>query len=177
MQQREIWRNIEGFNGAYKVSNMGRVKSLMRRYSRNGKIFKIKGKGILKNHINKRGYNYVSLSKREKHKKYKVHRLVANAFIPNPGNKPFIDHIDGNKTNNNVNNLRWCTSKENNNNPITKQKIQKRIICKDIGVIFESLVEAEKLLNIRRSSISNVLRGAQKLAGGYNWEYADKKAC
>lgn len=107
----EIWKDIEGYEG-YQVSSYGRVKN------KRGKItFGVKG--------DKDGYLRITLTKNNIQKTYKVHRLVAIAFIPNPDNKPFIDHINTEKTDNRVENLRWCTSKENNNNPITKIKMGK----------------------------------------------------
>ena len=93
----EIWKKIEGF-GNYSVSNEGRVK--------NDKIF-------LKLSYNKRGYSQVVLWNENKNKIQTIHRLVAQAFIPNPDNKPEVNHIDYNKTNNHVSNLEWATKKEN----------------------------------------------------------------
>jgi hypothetical protein len=93
----EIWKKIEGFEN-YSVSNEGRVK--------NDKIF-------LKLSYNKRGYSQVVLWNKNKNKIQTIHRLVAQAFIPNPDNKPEVNHIDYNKTNNHVSNLEWATKKEN----------------------------------------------------------------
>lgn len=109
----EIWKDIEGYEGLYQVSNLGRVKNV----KRNRVTYGMKG--------DKDGYLRIGLSKDGILKTYKVHRLVAMAFIPNPDNKPFIDHINTVKDDNRVQNLRWCTSKENNNNPITKIKMGK----------------------------------------------------
>lgn len=102
----EIWKPIKGFEGAYEVSTLGRVKSLKRKEAkilcaccRNG---------------------YLSVHLEDKY--YAIHRLVGLAFVPNPENKPEIDHIDGNRSNNEVGNLRWCTHRENINNPLTIQK-------------------------------------------------------
>ena len=98
----EEWRAVPGYEGLYMVSNIGNVKSL------------IKNK-IIKYFINKKGYRLVSLSKNGIIKKFSVHRLVAQAFIPNPDNLPQVNHKDEDKTNNNVDNLEWCDAKYNNN--------------------------------------------------------------
>ena len=113
----EIWKDIKDFEGLYQVSTWGRVKSL--NYKRSGK------EGILRPVKQNKGYLMVTLCKDGKHKQKLLHILVAGAFILNPENKPYIDHIDGNKLNNFYLNLRWCTYKENNNNPITRKRISK----------------------------------------------------
>lgn len=96
-----IWKDIEGFEGLYQVSNIGKIKSL---YT-NKETF-----GSPHSH----GYKIVSLTKNKKHSKRYIHRLVADAFIPNPDNKPQVNHIDGDKTNNCVKNLEWSNNSENN---------------------------------------------------------------
>lgn len=103
---KEIWRDIKDYEGLYQISNFGRVKSL----PRNGTI---STERILKPLLTGRGYYKVTLSKHNKAKYPSIHRLVAEAFILNPDNLPQINHKDGNKTNNKVGNLEWCTSLEN----------------------------------------------------------------
>lgn len=116
----ENWRDIEGYEGYYQVSDMGRVKSLDRTLvDVTGRTFFKKGE-ILKLRTNRGGYMEVMLSRKGKQKCFLVHRLVAEAFIPNPQNKPCVDHINTNRTDNNVTNLKWCTTKENCNNEISK---------------------------------------------------------
>ena len=111
----EIWKDIKGFERLYQVSSEGRVKSLVRfRKGKHGAPTKCKGI-ILSLQKGKHGYIQVHLSKDHKGYVPLVHRLVGMAFIPNPNNLPCIDHIDGDRTNNNVDNLRWCTTKENMN--------------------------------------------------------------
>lgn len=114
----EVWKEIEGYEGIYKVSNLGRVKSLERFINDKGGLHKIKPKFLT---LSKRkdGYVAVRLSKNGVYKSVKVHRLVASAFIPNPDNKPQIDHIDTNRENNCVENLRWVTPSENCRNPLS----------------------------------------------------------
>ena len=124
----EIWKDISGFEGLYQVSNFGKVRSLERNIVfKDGRCVHVKEK-ILKPCTNKKGYLFVRLSKNNKGHEGKVHRLVAQAFIDNPKNKPQVDHIDGNKQNNNVNNLRWATNYENMHNPITFEK-NKETFC------------------------------------------------
>lgn len=116
----EIWKDIKGYEGCYQISNLGRVKSLSRPLNR-GKGVGMSVEKILSCTIDKKtGYRKCCLMKDNTVKRTYVHRLVAEAFIPNERNKPCIDHIDADRTNNITSNLRWVTYKENNNNPIYK---------------------------------------------------------
>ena len=110
---KEIWKEIEGYEGLYQVSNLGRVKSLDRYVLRNGNSLFVKG--IVLSQLNNRGYLAVRLCNSGKYKNYLVHRLVANAFIHNDNNYYEINHIDENKHNNHVDNLEWCDRKYNVN--------------------------------------------------------------
>lgn len=124
MKDVEVWKDIKGYEGLYQVSNKGRVKS-MDRYANNNGTLQFRPERILKQNIQNTGTNKrcaVTLSKDGKITRIRVHRLVAAAFIPNPENKPHIDHIDTDSTNNAVENLRWVTPKENMNNPLTKKR-------------------------------------------------------
>lgn len=128
---KEIWKDIDGYEG-YQVSNLGRVRSLDRIDSNNHPLKGV----ILKPHISNSGYLLVGLYKQQKRDGKLLHRLVAEAFLPNPDNKPEIDHINTIKTDNTVflnedgsinyekTNLRWTTRKENINNPLTKTKMR-----------------------------------------------------
>ena len=118
----EVWKDVKNYEGYYIVSSMGKVKSLDRIVlGKNGASYFRSGK--LKSSVtNKWGYLQVLLSKNNKQKLCLIHRLVAEAFIPNPENKPHIDHINTDKKDNRVGNLRWCTRSENMNNPLTKEK-------------------------------------------------------
>ena len=100
-----IWENIVGYEGLYRVNCFGDVNSLNYRHEKVSKI--------LKQHLVPKGYLNVTLCKEGGIKKFSIHRLVATAFISNPNNLPQVNHIDGNKQNNNVGNLEWCTPSEN----------------------------------------------------------------
>ena len=110
--EQEIWKDVVGYEGLYRVSNLGR-------------FFSLKDNSIMSLYDDRRGYLKVFLIKDSKMKTKKVHRLVAQAFIHNEENKPCIDHIDGNTKNNAVSNLRWCTYKENSNFPLVRKKLSK----------------------------------------------------
>ena len=116
MDEKKKW--VEGYEGLYWITTTGRVISADR-YDR----FNRKVGGEVKMHLAGSGYPFVSLYKNGKGKQRYIHRLVAEAFIPNPDNKPCVDHIDNCKTNNVVTNLRWVTYKENANNEITRAKM------------------------------------------------------
>ena len=103
----EIWKDIEGYEGKYMVSSLGRVRSVRKDV-------------ILTPNTNNSGYMMVHLKNDGQRKCKRIHRLVAESFIPNPDNKPYVDHINGIQTDNCANNLRWCTCKENLNFPLAK---------------------------------------------------------
>ena len=170
----EIWKDVKGYPN-YMVSNLGNVKSL--NYNRSGK------EQILKPIPNTFGYLQVGLCKNGKPKFYKVHRLVAEAFIPNPNNKPCIDHINTNRTDNRVDNLRWCTYRENNNNPISKKKKIGKLNYKSKPIIQLSLNgdfikkwdcawEVERDLGYSQSNISMCCNGKLKSAYKFKWCFA-----
>ena len=188
----EIWKDIDGYEGLYQVSNLGRVKSLDRYvHTSNGKIYHVAGK-VLKAQVDKKGYSIVRLTKDGKGLTKKVHRLVAIAFILNSNNLPEVNHKDENKENNTVDNLEWCDSKYNNNFGTKKQRISKALkgrtnnpkMCKPIVgkeiktgniVYFPSAAEAERVLGIKHTNITQVCKGSKyyKSAGGYYWHYVE----
>ena len=171
----EIWKAIEGYEGYYEVSIYGRVRSvdMVIEYS-NGNKSKHKGR-ILKGETDKRGYKRVRLSKNDTTKKFQIHRLVAIAFIPNPDNKQFVNHIDENPSNNNVDNLEWVTGSENMRHGTIQQRLsdlkKKPIRCINDNKEFNSVNEASEYYEIERRLISGVLSGAKKTTYGLRFEY------
>lgn len=162
--EKEIWKDIPNYEGLYQASNYGRIRSLdclVR--CRNNHFRKKQGK-ILHPTPYKNGYLSVCISKDGRIKRTSVHRLVAKAFIPNPLNKPCIDHINANITDNNVNNLRWVTHSENNMNPIHRKRTslaKKGINCFFYGKTFNCrpIVSIDKKGNIvKYQSIAEAAR-------------------
>ena len=159
-------RDIEGYEGIYSITSSGAV------ISQNGRR---------KTEIAANGYERVSLWKKGKQKKYLIHRLVAAAFIPNPNGFKCVNHIDGNKLNNNADNLEWCNESHNmqhaykNNliHPATTKVIQ---YTKDFVMIreWDSIQEACDVLGLTHSNISTVCKNNtnRKYCGGYIWRYA-----
>lgn len=143
----EIWKDIEGYEGLYQVSNLGRVKSLG-----NGKSNNSKERIKKQTNTNTRGYLQVQLSKDGSKKMFLVHRLVASAFIPNPNDLETVNHKDENKENNSVKNLEWMTNKDNKT-----YSSGKSIKCLDIKTnettYFSSINEAARQLNLYPATI------------------------
>jgi len=159
----EEWKEVNNYKGLYWISNRGRVKNS-------------KGK-ILKPTIQVNGYYKVNLIKNKISKNHTIHRLVAEAFIPNPDNLTEINHKDENKVNNAADNLEWCSHKYNSTYGTILTRIQENSVnrvsvkCVETGIIYKSIREAEKITNIDHSNIAKVCRGKQKTAGGYHWVY------
>ena len=182
---KEVWKDIKDYEGLYQVSNLGNVRSLdkiLKAYIKNQKNIIRKGKK-LKPRYDKKGYQMVVLYKNGIGKNFKVHRLVAEAFIPNPNNLPQINHKDETKRNNIFTNLEWCDCKYNNNYGNHKTFGNKKVIMLDKNNnkinIFDSVNEASKKTNIIATSIGKCCNKKQKTAGGYVWEYCreEDKLC
>lgn len=178
----EYWCDIEGFKGLYQVSDLGRVKSLDRVIiDKNGISYRNKSQ-ILKPWNDGNGYMIVDLRKEGLRKTAKVHRLVAEAFIPNTLEKPQVNHIDGNKENNCLTNLEWCTSSENIKHAFktglmkvrenSGRKKEPVLQIKNGKVInqFSTLSEAERVTKTSRQNIRSVLNGKRKSANKCQWE-------
>ncbi len=172
---RRKWKDIEGYEGYYQVSNIGEVRSVDRwvTYKNGRKIFR-KGK-LMKLSPGTCGYPQVSLCSHGVEKKVSVHRLVATAFIPNPDNLPFVNHKDENKSNNIWTNLEWCTDKYNNNYGTRTERAAKSkskpVRCIETGEIFNSIANADKWID-GGNVCASAKRGLR--AGGYHWEYVDE---
>lgn len=180
----EIWKDIEGYEGLYQVSNLGRVKSLERWRKGNTKPVLIKEK-IKIPRDNGRGYFITFLYKNNKQRNEYIHRLVAMAFIPNPDNLPQVNHKDENKANNCVDNLEWCTCKYNNGYGTKRERLtltnrnnkktSTPILQFDLDGNF--IKEWPSMREVSRSGVArceNVYRacaGIYKQANGFIWRY------
>lgn len=192
----EEWKEIPVFGGRFLVSNLGRVKQSIRYDSRGRKAG---GRILCLNKRDKDGYCIVQVQHRGEKKYLRVHRLVAEAFIPNPENKPQIDHINAIKDDNRAENLRWATPKENNNNPISVENNRRAQTGKKMSAEssrkkrdampkkpvvqytvdgafvarFDAIADAARAIgdNGASGSISNCCKGNNKTARGYVWRY------
>lgn len=177
----EQWKKVHGTHGMVEVSTLGRVRSLLR-----------PTKTVLKLQADKKGYQRVRVTISGEKMTFKVHREVAKAFIPNPDNKPQVNHIDGNKSNNAVDNLEWVTNLENARHAIKaglfdsvlagarrENESRKRpVVAYDpytgVGYHFESVSEAERWFGSRH--ITAVLKGRRKHVNGWTFAYDDDVA-
>ena len=187
----EIWKDVVGYEGIYQVSSAGRIKALANRSRTTHR------KEHILSQSDCRGYKHVALCKNGKMHSYQVHRIVALAFLDKPIGKDFIDHINTIKSDNRVENLRWCTEKENNNNPLTKKnrsESKKGIKnpnfgkpiphpIKTLSVLqfsldgellnkYESVKDAGTQTGTTAGNISRVCKGERETAGGFRWSYA-----
>ena len=171
----EEWKDIDGYEGLYQVSNLGNVKSLAK-FDRLGRFHKER---ILSTCDNGSGYLVVNLKHNGKQRMKTVHKLVANHFIYNPDNKPEINHKDGNKKNNRVDNLEWCNRSENVKHAfktgLNYQTGKRKVLCVELNKIFSSIAEAESWVGVKGSRIANVcrLRRGCKTCGGYHWRFEE----
>lgn len=185
----EIWKDVQGYEGYYKISNFGNVKSVERQAER--KAFKrkyflvereleqsnffVKEKELSK--CKRTGYYVVYFWRNNKQSSFQIHRLVAIHFIENPLNKEMVNHLDGDKLNNHISNLEWVTVKENNQHAYDTGLIllrMKKIICETNGEVYRSITKASEDLKISRSCIRDVLNGKQKSSKGMVFKYYEE---
>ena len=185
----EEWKPvpIDEYKEIYEVSNFGRVRSVDRYVNCNGGKKFHKGK-ILKPAINKCGYQHISLSCNQKLHTFRVCRLVAKAFVPNPNNLPCVNHKDEDKTNDVYTNLEWCDYMYNNNYGTRNERIvkaqsgiykpsckshnetsKKAVMCVDTGEVYQSLSEIQRTTGYNHCNISMACRGKLKTAYGKHW--------
>lgn len=174
----ENYKPIKGYEGLYEVSNFGNIRSVTRKYEvfskRGGLQTRTRYGRIIKPRLQNSGYKIVWLSKNGIVKAYTVHRIVANTFIENPKNLYCVNHKDGDKTNNKVSNLEWCSSSENLIHAYEKlnrvHRQGRKVLCVELKKKFNSIREAANELKINASSIGNCIKGDTKHAGGYTWK-------
>jgi len=164
---KEEWKDIPGYEGIYRISNFGRVKSL--NYNKTGKEKLLTPK---KSFV----YDVVCLCFKGKHKYEFIHRLVAKTFIPNIQKKPQVNHKNGDKRDNNVENLEWVTPSENVKHSVRELKHNPRtwsstpVRCVETGEVFETQSEAAKAYHTSQGAIGNSARRKSGRAGGMHWE-------
>lgn len=187
----EEWRDVVGYEGLYMVSSFGRVISLGRTVTNNLGSRKQSSKFLSESTFTNSGYKQVRLWKNNKENHIYIHRLVAKAFIPNPNEYPCVDHIDTNRTNNHVSNLRWCTYSMNSMNPVTNERSRKSKIGNrklslsksksvvrinpdnenDIKIYESARVAQIELTGSKNGHISCVCIGRRNLYAGYKWMF------
>lgn len=177
---KEIWKDIPNYFGRYKASNFGRIKSvdMVLSYKRhNVETIRIRKGKVLSFAKMRNGYLRVEMSVNGKHKLNLVHQLVAQAFIPNPNNYEQVNHIDGNKENNCVNNLEWCSCKMNMDHAWENGLYKgKRVAQYKNGVliaIYDNVVQACHTMGSKTQgqNIGKCALGKRKSAYGYQWKY------
>lgn len=189
-KNKEIWRPIKNYEGLYEISNFGRIKSLDREvkfsaykksnFNVRSHTAKLKGK-MLKCYISQFGYIRIGLYKDSKIKDMAIHRLVAESFIKNINNKPFINHINGIKTDNRKENLEWVTASENMQHALKlglvdgRKHPSSKPVKRNDGKIFYSISHAAREMNCCASDISKVCRNIVKHMHGFKFEYVRKR--
>lgn len=173
----EIWKNIEDYEGFYQCSNYGRIKSLDRIIIYKDGISYLKHGQIIKPRKNKNGYFQVALNKNGKRKIKYVHKIIANTFLEKTG--MIVNHIDGNKENNNVTNLEWCSYSDNSlhayrklkrsiaKNGASKQKIKVTDIINKSFIIYPSILKTSKCLNLSETQVRRYLKNSKIYKGRY----------
>lgn len=190
--QNEIWKDIIGYEGIYQISNCGRVKSLDREIHKNNGVIEHRNGQIMMLSLDKDGYCYLGLRRQDKIKKFfRVHQLVAIAFLENPYNFNQINHKDENKSNNCVENLEWCDSQYNNKygtklerTQITKiqnnsYNCRKPVLQFELNNVlvkrWESASQAEKVLNFSGACINRCCNHQRNKYRNYKWEFENNK--
>jgi hypothetical protein len=193
----EEWRDVIGYEGYYMVSSFGRILSLPRIIN-NHTGYRVSKHRILSPRLNSGGYYQVAFCINKTLKQPHIHKLVAEAFIPNPNNYPQVDHIDCNKRNNTVANLKWCTQSMNMNNPITKEYIDSKRLefCReewyietqrysqphskcvlqyslngDLIARWRTISEAARSIGASVQAISRCCNGVVKTSMNYIWKF------
>ena len=155
-------KDIIGYEGLYAVTSCGKVYSY-----RNEKFLKLQKR--------KDGYLQVNLCKNSERKKYLVHRLVAEAYLPNPNNLPCVNHRDENKENNALPNLEWCTHEYNINygshNKRMAKSLSKPVYCEELNKTFDGAAAAARELGLDHSHITKCCKGKLRTTGGYHFRY------
>lgn len=186
---KEVWKDVVGWEGLYMVSNLGRIRANQRVVRTKGGSLKINREKILRQKQTKYGYMEVCLQEKEtkRHQFVFVHRLVAESFIKNPNGFPFINHIDECKTNNNIDNLEWCTAKYNcnygtrierqiisqrNNHPNCKKVLCMSLDGKEIHT-YNSLSSAARAMGVDKTRLSRICNGhsGAVTSCGYKWKF------
>ena len=184
---KETWKDIPNYEGFYQASNLGNIRSLSFGPRNMRKSHDVK---LLKQSLTNCGYMKVQLYKRGVPKMHYVHRLVAETFLPNPNNEPQVNHIDGNKQNNNVNNLEWSSASHNQIHSIRHGLRASSPMAGKLGALnhnskpvlqydlngnflqrFNSVADANRHLGVKSYSIAECAKGKNKTAYGFKWKY------
>ena len=159
----ENWKAVNGYEGLYEVSDKGRVKGLKRNR-------------ILKNIVDSLGYVRVSLCKENKPKAHKIHRLVAEHFLK-PSEYKVVNHIDGNKENNSVENLEWCNASQNRKHAcdtgLAAKEEGRLIMCNETKEVYKGVMSAARHIGISHTMISSILNGGSGTAKGFTFSNTD----